>query len=61
LKEIHFYFWPIYEKITHNKIMTHDIIDPYNKIKQQLWKVVEEKKQELNIDLESLPLSINLN
>ena len=55
LEEIHFYFWPIYERITEKQVMSHELVEPYEKIKAHLWKVLEQKKKELNIDLGPIP------
>lgn len=55
LEEIHFYFWPIYERITEKNVMSPDISEAYEKIKAQLWEVLERKKKELNIELGDVP------
>lgn len=55
LEEIHYYFWPIYERTLEKGVMPEHLLDPYKKMKDRLWEVLESKKAELNIDLGPAP------
>lgn len=55
LEEIHFYFWPIYERISDKQVMSHEITEPYEQIKARLWEMLERKKKELGVDLGPVP------
>lgn len=55
LFEIHFYFYPIYERITETNVMSPTGDERYERMKLELLEMLERKKKELGIDFGPIP------